>query len=65
MLGGRALGDLAARLRAGRGLAAKRDIAAVAARLALSSELGRRRSATTARQFRTATDSCCSPSKAS
>lgn len=38
MLGSRALGDLAARLRAGRGLAAKRDIAAVAARLALSSE---------------------------
>src|SRR5580658_8221924 len=37
MLGSRALGDLAARLRAGRGLAAKCDIAAVAARLALSS----------------------------
>ena len=37
MLSGRALGDLAARLRAGRGLAAKRDIAAVAALLALSS----------------------------
>lgn len=36
MLGGRALADLAATLRAGRGLAGKRDIAAVAARLDLS-----------------------------
>ncbi len=33
MLGTVALGELAATLRAGRGLAAKRDIAAVAARL--------------------------------
>lgn len=38
MLGGATLGDLAATLRAGRGLAAKHDIAAVAARLSLSSE---------------------------
>ena len=37
MLGAVALGELAARLRAGRGLAAKRDIAAVAERLGLSS----------------------------
>jgi hypothetical protein len=36
MLGTIALGELAARLRAGRGLAAKRDIAAVAARLGVS-----------------------------
>jgi uncharacterized protein len=36
MLGTVALGELAARLRAGRGLAAKRDIAAVATRLSLS-----------------------------
>jgi AIR synthase-related protein len=36
MLGTLALGQLAARLRAGRGLAAKRDIAAVAARLGVS-----------------------------
>jgi uncharacterized protein len=36
MLGGRALAELAATLRAGRGLAAKHDIAAVAARLDLS-----------------------------
>jgi AIR synthase-related protein len=36
MLGAAALGELAAKLRAGRGLAAKRDIAAVAARLGLS-----------------------------
>ncbi len=38
MLGAVALGQLAATLRAGRGLAAKRDIAAVAARLGLSGE---------------------------
>ena len=38
MLGSATLGDLAATLRAGRGLAAKHDIAAVAARLSLSSE---------------------------
>jgi len=38
MLGTVALGELAATLRAGRGLAAKRDIAAVAARLALSGD---------------------------
>jgi AIR synthase-related protein len=36
MLGAAALGELAAKLRAGRGLAGKRDIAAVAARLGLS-----------------------------
>src|SRR5260370_42644611 len=36
MLGAAALGELAARLRAGRGLAGKRDIAAVAERLGLS-----------------------------
>jgi len=36
MLGAVALGELAATLRAGRGIAAKRDIAAVAARLSLS-----------------------------
>jgi AIR synthase-related protein len=38
MLGGAALGQLAVRLRANRGLAAKRDIAAVAARLSLSAD---------------------------
>ena len=38
MLGAAALGELAATLRAGRGLAAKHDIAAVAARLSLSSD---------------------------
>jgi uncharacterized protein len=38
MLGGAALSQLAARLRANRGLAAKRDIAAVAERLSLSAE---------------------------
>ncbi len=38
MLGAAALRDLAATLRAGRGLAAKHDIAAVAARLSLSSD---------------------------
>jgi AIR synthase-related protein len=38
MLGGTALGQLAARLRGNRGLAAKRDIAAVAERLSLSAE---------------------------
>src|SRR5207244_4319681 len=38
MLGAVALGQLAAKLRAGRGLAAKRDIAAVAGRLGLSAE---------------------------
>jgi AIR synthase-related protein len=38
MLGGAAIGQLAARLRANRGLAAKRDIAAVAKRLSLSAD---------------------------
>ena len=38
MLGAAALGELAATLRAGRGLAAKHDIAAVAARLSLSTD---------------------------
>jgi len=38
MLGAASLGELAATLRASRGLAAKRDIAAVAARLSLSAE---------------------------
>src|SRR5271167_5170628 len=36
MLGGGAIGDLAASLRASRGLAAKQDIAAIAGRLGLS-----------------------------
>ena len=38
MLGGAAIGQLAARVRANRGLAAKRDIAAVAKRLSLSAD---------------------------
>jgi uncharacterized protein len=38
MLGGAAIGQLTARLRANRGLAAKRDIAAVAKRLSLSAD---------------------------
>ena len=64
MLGTVALGRIAADLRAARGLAGKRDIAAVAARLSLSADPSSP-SVTTAQPSPTVTAICCLPSKVS
>ena len=64
MLGAVAIDELAAKLRASRGVAAKRDIAAVVAQLGLSGELEFAQ-ATIAPRFPTAMAFCCWPSKAS